>query len=304
LDTHFLDQALESYRAKMGDLRPWDLLRPSVQSGIMLAAQDLKKNVSLTPLTVEEVMNRSTTVTTSLGSVVGTSTWRLVMKIATTLLAALVLASFAGAQTVTVPQGTSIRLRLSQDVSSADSHVGDPVSMEVLDDVQFGNATAIRRGAQAHGIITEAHGKGRMGRAGAVALRVDYVAAADGTRLLVSAERKQKGSNSAGTITTGIVVSSVLFVPIAPLWLLKKGKDTDIPAGTPLQVFTTGDTQVDMSLVPAPVHAPVRAAVAPPSQEHVIEGYTLSGPDTSSVDGNSLGDAARRARAKKTSEVK
>jgi len=176
------------------------------------------------------------------------------------------------------------------------------VSLEVLDDVQFGNATAIRRGAQAHGVITVAHGKGRMGRAGAVALRVDYVAAADGSRVIVSAERHQKGSNSAGTISTGIVVSAVLFAPVAPLWLLKKGKDTDIPAGTPVEVFTTGDTQVDMSLAPALVHVPVRAA-APQSQEHVIEGYTLSGSgaEMGSVNGEqtSVADAARIAKAKK-----
>jgi len=48
----------------------------------------------------------------------------------------------------------------------------------------------------------------------------------------------------------------------------------------------------------------VQVAAAPPSTEHPIEGYTLSGTGSSSagsVDGDqtSLGDAARRAKAKK-----
>jgi len=225
-----------------------------------------------------------------------------VMKIRTAvLLSALMLAPFAGAQTVTVPHGTAVRLRLSQNVSSADSHVGDAVSLEVLDDVQFGTALAIRRGAQAHGVVTQAQGKRRMGRAGTVAIYVDYVSAADGSRIMVSADRKSKGSNSAGTIGTGIVVSAIVFAPAAPFFLLVHGKDTDIPAGTPVQVFTLSDYQVDMAAAPA-LPVPVRVAAAVPSQEHVIEGYTLSGSSgTGSVDGEqtSLGDAARAARAKK-----
>jgi hypothetical protein len=233
------------------------------------------------------------------------------MKIATLLLSALMLVPFAGAQSVTVPDGTSVRLRLSQNVSSSDAHVGDAVTLEVLDDVQIGTVGAIHRGAQAHGVITEAHSKRRMGRAGAVALRVDYVQAVDGSRIPVSAERKSKGSNSAGTITTGIVVSSVLFVPVAPLWLLKKGKDTDIPTGTPVEVFTSGDFMVNMAAAPAlHVPVPVVASAAAPAPEHVIEGYSLSSvsgaSDAGSVDGDqaSLGDAARRAKAKKTAEVR
>jgi len=228
------------------------------------------------------------------------------MKIATVLSAALLVSSFCQGQTVTVPEGTSVRLRLSQNVSSADAHAGDAITLEVLDDVQVGTVGAIRHGAQAHGVITLAHEKRRMGRAGAVAISIDYVLAADGSRVPVSAERKSKGSNSAGVITTGIVVSAIVFAPVAPLFLLKKGKDTDIPAGTPVEVFTTGDYMVNMEMAPV-LAVPVRVVVAPPSQEHVIEGYTLSAAsDAGSVDGDqtSLGDAARRARAKKNAGVK
>ena len=74
MDTHFVDQALANYRAQTGDLRSWESLPPSIQSQIIIAAQKLKREA---PLTIDEVLQQRTSVTTSLGSVVGTSNWRL-----------------------------------------------------------------------------------------------------------------------------------------------------------------------------------------------------------------------------------
>jgi hypothetical protein len=64
MDTHFVDQALANYRAQTGDLRSWESLPPTTQSRIILAAEKLKRE-------------QRTSVTTSLGSVVGPSNWRL-----------------------------------------------------------------------------------------------------------------------------------------------------------------------------------------------------------------------------------
>jgi hypothetical protein len=207
-------------------------------------------------------------------------------------------ASFTAAQTVTVPQGTSIRLRLSQNVSSADAKAGDAITLEVLDDVKVDQVIAIRHGAQARGKVTEAHSKRRMGRAGAVAVNIASVEAADGTRVPVSVERKSKGDNKSGTITAGIVGSAVLFFPAAPFFLLMHGKDTNIPAGTPVEVFASNDTDVNMSNAPAAL-VPIAKVVTPP--EHVIEGYTINSSDSmnASGDGSSIADAARQTKARK-----
>jgi hypothetical protein len=219
------------------------------------------------------------------------------------------LCSLSLAQVVTVPHDTAIRLRLSQNVSSADAHAGDPVSLEVLDDVTVENVIAIHHGAQAHGVVTMAHKKRTMGRAGAVAIRIDYVQAQDNSHIPVAADRKSKGDNAAGFISAGIVGSVLLFPPAAPLFLFKHGKDTDIPAGTPVAVFTVGDAQVNAVNAPVPVIAAVKViATTPASQEHAIEGYTISSGGNSSMSdpgsGQSLGDAARAARAKKAAEEK
>jgi hypothetical protein len=226
------------------------------------------------------------------------------MKNVTVLLVALILTSVAWGQAVIVPQGTAVRLRLSQNVSSADAHVGDSVSLEVLDDVQAG---AIRRGAVAHGVVTLAHGKRRMGRAGAVALSVDYIVATDGSRIPVSAERKSKGDNGALKIGVGVLLIGPVL-PVLPVVLLFHGHDTVIPSGTPVEVFTTAAAEVGLAQAPAPEHAPVKAAIAVAPQR-VPEGpYTLaggiSGAGSASGDQTSLGDAARRLKAKKLAEVK
>jgi hypothetical protein len=42
MDTRFVDQALETYRAKTGDLRPWDLLPVATTSDLLRDAQHLK----------------------------------------------------------------------------------------------------------------------------------------------------------------------------------------------------------------------------------------------------------------------
>jgi hypothetical protein len=69
------------------------------------------------------------------------------------------------------------------------------------------------------------------------------------------------------------------------------------PAAPLVRAETTAPTQVVQAVAVAPAR----------SQEHAIEGYTLSAPNTSgagSVDGDqtSLGDAARAVRAKKSAD--
>jgi hypothetical protein len=219
----------------------------------------------------------------------------------------------ATAQVVTIPEGTAVRVRLAETIGSASAHVGDAVRMEILDDVQVGGSTVIRRGSLAIGEVTVAEEKKRMGRAGKVAFALDYLVAADGSKIAASATRKQKGSNSAGTITTGIVVSAVVFAPVAPLFLLKHGKDTAVPFGTIFPAFTTADAPVNVGPVAVAVALPVAVAPravpqSPTSTEHAVEGYTLSGPGAGSTTYTvpdsemSVGDAARAARAKKAAK--
>jgi hypothetical protein len=235
----------------------------------------------------------------------------LVMKNATRVLIFVsMFLSVATAQTVTIPQGEAIRLRLNQNVSSADAKAGDAITLEVLDDVKIGDVVAIRHGAQAHGTVTVAHSKRRMGRAGAIEIGIDSVNAMDGTRVPVSAERKAKGDNHAGAISAGIVGSVVIFAPAAPFFLLMHGKDTDIPAGTAITVYASSDVNVDATEKVAARVVKAKQAVQESAEEfHQVPGETISGPSgassisvSSDGDPTSLGAAARAARAKKANQ--
>lgn len=207
-------------------------------------------------------------------------------------------AAVASAQVVTVPQGTPVQLRLTDTLSSDSSKDGDAVRFAVAADVMVNGSAVIRREAKASGEVTDAQAKRRMGRGGHVEFVVRYVTAADASRVDVSGDQRAKGGNGAGKMA----VSAALFMP-APVFLLAKGHDTSIPAGTVITVYTTAAAAVDMAKVAAPVAAPVRVA-QPTEERHVVEYvFTQAGTGTdaagmgSAGDTDTLANAARKARA-------
>lgn len=61
--------------------------------------------------------------------------------------------------------GTPVKLRISETISSASAHVGDEVPLEVLEEVKVGNTVVITKGATAIASVTNAQSKRSMGRA-------------------------------------------------------------------------------------------------------------------------------------------
>jgi hypothetical protein len=59
---------------------------------------------------------------------------------------------------------TPVRLRLSRNLSSADTTVGEAADFEVLDEVKIGDALVIGRGDSAIATVTNAEPKKRMAR--------------------------------------------------------------------------------------------------------------------------------------------
>ena len=78
-----------------------------------------------------------------------------------------------------------------------------------------------------------------MRRAGHIELAFRYVSAADQSQIPVSGKRRVKGSNSAGLI--GIGIAATAPTPLAPLFLLAHGHDTEILVGTAFTVYTEDD---------------------------------------------------------------
>lgn len=158
---------------------------------------------------------------------------------------------FGQADQITIPEGTMIRVRLEQDLSSATAQEGQSVQLSVIDAIKIGETEAIAQGANVSGLVILAQEKRRMGRTGKIDFSIDRVMAVDKTNipLRYTSNKKEGGSKavSTGVITAGV---AVLFFPAAPLVLLRKGKDATIPRGMTFTVFTDQSHVLTTSSVP------------------------------------------------------
>ena len=163
------------------------------------------------------------------------------MKIVHVVLSIFIMTSLCFGQDtqITIPEGTKIRVRLEQDLSSATAQEGQSVKLSVMDVVRIRETEAILQGANVTGRVILAQEKRRMGRTGKLDFSIDGVMAVDKTNipLRYTSNKKEGGST---TVSTGIITAGVaaIFFPVAPLVLLRKGKDATIPRGMTFEVYT------------------------------------------------------------------
>ncbi|MBI4904015.1 MAG: PEGA domain-containing protein [Acidobacteria bacterium] len=151
---------------------------------------------------------------------------------------------------VQIPDGTKIRVRLEQPISSATAEDGQVVSLSVADPVRVGNAIVIPQGSAVTGSVVSSSQKRRLGRSGKIDFSIDRVRAIDGQWVTVRyAVTKKDGGNRmlATGVTTGIMAATIW--PAAPFFLMMKGKDATIPKGAMFDVFTD-DSHLVMNTTP------------------------------------------------------
>jgi len=158
----------------------------------------------------------------------------------------------------TLLDGTPVKLKLAQTISSADAHVGQQVSFEVIEDVEVDHVVVIPKGANALASVTEAEHKKSMGRGGKLNVNVDSVRLADGEKASMRAVKEAKGGGHVGAMTGAMVATSIVFFPAAPLFLFIHGKDITIPQGTEVTAFVQGDMHLNMAMF-----SPAGGATAP-----------------------------------------
>lgn len=192
-------------------------------------------------------------------------------------------------------------------LSTANSHVGDMVSMEVVDDIALNGQVVIYRDAIVMGKVTTAKTARRMGRSGKLAVEIQTVKAIDGSAIPVVAATTASGKGGYGAgSAAGMTATVLVFWPATPLWLLKHGHDTEIPYGTISTIQVARDSVVDLAKATAAPKPPPPPVLLPVHQTVGIEaarpvrGETISGPGSDvGTPQESLGDAARREKAKK-----
>ena len=158
----------------------------------------------------------------------------------------------------TLLDGTPVKLRLSQTISSADAKVGQEIPFEVVEEVKVDDVVVLPKGATAIGTVTECNAKKSMGRAGKLNMNISYARLADQEKVALRATQDNKGGGHVGAMTGAMVATAVVFFPAAPLFLFIKGKDITIPQGTEITAFVEGDMHLNMANF-----APASAAAAP-----------------------------------------
>jgi hypothetical protein len=129
-------------------------------------------------------------------------------------------------RTARLKEGTEVRLKLRDKLTSKTAVEGDPVNLMLDQDLKVGNITVAKAGALAVGTISHADKAGMVGRPGNLGLRLEYVKANDSEIRLRGVQGKQgKGKEGAAVALT------IVFGPVG---LIKHGKNAEFKAGTPL----------------------------------------------------------------------
>ncbi|WP_158944416.1 PEGA domain-containing protein [Granulicella sp. S190] len=167
----------------------------------------------------------------------------------------------------TLQDGTAIKLRLAENLTSATAKTGQQVSFEAIEETDVDGVMVIAKGAQALATITSAESKRSMGRAGKLDVNIDSVRLVDGEKAALAATQNAKGGGHTGAMTAGMVGTAIVFFPAAPLLLFIHGKDITIPKGTEITAFVSGNMKLDMAhFAPTtPSSATVANANAAPS---------------------------------------
>ncbi len=187
--------------------------------------------------------------------------------------------------------GTAVKLRLAETISSADAKTGQQVPFEVTEDVVVEGVTVIPKGTQALATVTDAEAKKRMGRGGKLDVNVDSTRLIDGEKVQLRAIKDTKAGGHVGAMTGAIVATSIVFFPAAPLFLLMHGKDITIPKGTEVTAFVQGDMKLDMARLTAPAlgTAPTNATPAAAQMASLTVDSPIPGADIE-IDGNFVGN--------------
>ena len=144
--------------------------------------------------------------------------------------------------------GTPIKLRLTQNVSSANAKAGDKIDFEVVDQVKVGDVIVIRKGSPAVGTVAAAHSARRMHRSGGVSIEIDYVTLADGEKAALRRAAEANGEDQVGTMIGNIILTG------SPVFLFESGDEAVIERDYEVTGYVNGRMHLDPAkFKPAPV---------------------------------------------------
>jgi hypothetical protein len=137
---------------------------------------------------------------------------------------------------VQIPEGTRLRVRLDEDLSSESVQRGRTVRLSVADEVKVGDAVVIASGAAVTGRVTEVVPK-KFTKSGKLDFSIDRVTAADGGAILLrySPEDKDAAGLQSGIINSG---ATMMLGPAGLVLGMMRAKEATFATGMIVEVFT------------------------------------------------------------------
>jgi len=145
--------------------------------------------------------------------------------------------------TIKIPASTAIILRVTDSLSSKNATETSTVNFVVLSDVKVKDLVVIKAGTAAKAQVSVIDKAGYVGTAGKILISDFSTRSTDGTFIPLQGTISNQASSK-------VVISCALSLIVCPLFLLMKGKDAVVPAGTEKTVYTASDIEVKLPQVP------------------------------------------------------
>lgn len=143
-----------------------------------------------------------------------------------------------------IPQGTLVKIRLQQTLSTRYTKEGQTARFIVLDTVRLGKRKVIEKGASVEAYVSHVRHPQRFGRNASLKIKFLSVNSVKGREIPIEiGEHAAKTNEQMGMAAGAAVGGALIFGPIGLLaGLFVKGKNIEIPSGTILHVEVAEDT--------------------------------------------------------------
>jgi len=131
---------------------------------------------------------------------------------------------------IILAEGTPLNVVTAQELSSKTANLGDEVVFTVDEDLVVNGKTLISKGTTAKGSVMNAEPSGYMGKSGRLGIVVQSTTTVDGQPVKLRAAKGKEGKDKTDS-------TAALTILVSGLFLLRRGTDAKIPAGTRVTVY-------------------------------------------------------------------
>lgn len=141
---------------------------------------------------------------------------------------------------VILKAGTYIPLEVISEINTENITVGQMIDFKVSREVSVDKDVVIPYGSIAKGQVIRFEKRKGIGKGASIQIQLKSVTAKDGSEVILT------GGNLSEQGDDKLVLSIVLSIFVCPLFLLLKGKQAVIPAGTAISATVAVDTPIKL----------------------------------------------------------